>query len=126
MEFDDDALQALLDANPRQSKRELAEQLDCSHTTVERHLHAFGMIHKYGRSVPRLLSPDNLAQRVSIGASLFSRQKHEAFLERIVTGDEKWVCYVNVRQRKQWLHPGQEALRDVKSELHPRKIMLCI
>ncbi|CAF1688353.1 unnamed protein product, partial [Didymodactylos carnosus] len=35
VEFDDDALQALLDANPRQSTRELAEQLDCSHTTVE-------------------------------------------------------------------------------------------
>lgn len=126
VEFDEERLQSLLDENPRQTTRELAEQLECSHTTVERYLHALGMIHKHGSSVPRVLSADKLAQRVSICASLLSRQKHEAFLERIVTGNEKWVCYANVRRRKQWLRPGQKPLPDVKSEVHPRKIMLCI
>ncbi|CAF3423622.1 unnamed protein product [Rotaria socialis] len=40
--FDDEALQALLDADPHQTTRELVEQLNCHHSTVERHLHALG------------------------------------------------------------------------------------
>ena len=124
--FDDEELQALLDEDPRQTTRELAERLTCSHTTVERHLHALGKVHKYGYSVPHQLSTDNMIQRASICASLLLRQKHKPFLERIVTGDEKWVCYVNVRRRKQWLDPGQKSLPDVKSDLHPKRIMLCV
>jgi histone-lysine N-methyltransferase SETMAR len=89
VEFDEEALQSLLDANPRQTTHELAEQLNCSHMTVNRHLHALGKVHKYGITVPHLLSTNNLAQRASICASLLFRQKHEPFLERIVTGDEK-------------------------------------
>ncbi|CAF4333371.1 unnamed protein product, partial [Rotaria sp. Silwood2] len=40
MDFDGEALQALLDTDPRQTTRELAEQLNCHRSTVERHLHA--------------------------------------------------------------------------------------
>jgi histone-lysine N-methyltransferase SETMAR len=126
VDFDDEALQALLDANPRQTTRELAEQLNCHHSTVERHLHVLGKVHKYGQFVPYQLSAANLDQRASICASLFFRQKHEPFLDRIVTGDEKWVCYVNVCRRKQWLDPGQKSLTDVRPPLHPKKIMLCV
>jgi histone-lysine N-methyltransferase SETMAR len=61
-DFEDEALQALLDADPRQTTCELAEQLNCSHATVERHLHALGKVHKYERSIPHQLSTDNLAQ----------------------------------------------------------------
>lgn len=125
-EFDDEALQALLDADPRQTTRELAEQLNCSHVTVENHLHALGKVHKYGKSVPHQLSVDNLAQRASVCALLLSRQRHHPFLERIITGDEKWVCYVNVGRRRQWLDPGQESFPGVKPDSHAKKVMLCI
>jgi histone-lysine N-methyltransferase SETMAR len=126
VDFDDEALQALLDADSRQTTRELAEQLNCHHSTAERHLHALGKIHKYGCLVPHQLSKDNLVQRASICASLLFRQKHEPFLDRIVTGDAKWVCYVNVRRRRQWLDPGQKPFPNVKPDMHPKKIMLCI
>jgi histone-lysine N-methyltransferase SETMAR len=126
VDFDDEALQALLDADPRQTTRELAEQLNCHHSTVERHLHALGKVHKYGRLVPHQLSKDNLVQRASMCASLLFRQKHEHFLDRIVTGDEKWVCYDNVRRRKQCLDPGQNPFPNVKPDMHPKKIMLFI
>jgi histone-lysine N-methyltransferase SETMAR len=76
--------------------------------------------------VPHQLSKDNLVQRASICASLLFRQKHEPFLDRIVTGDEKWVRYVNVRRRRQWLDPGQKLFPNVKPDMHPKKIMLCI
>ena len=42
MDFDDEALQALIDADPRQTTREWAEQLKSHHSTVKRHLHALG------------------------------------------------------------------------------------
>jgi len=56
VEYDEEALQSLLDANPCQTTHELAEQLNCSHMTVNRHLHALGKVHKYGITVPHLLS----------------------------------------------------------------------
>jgi histone-lysine N-methyltransferase SETMAR len=126
IDFDDEALQALLDADPRQTTRELAEQLNCSHMTVERHLRALGKVHKYGSWVPHPLSTDNLVQRASICASLLSRQKHKPFLERIVTGDEKWVRYINVCRRRQWLDPGQKPFPDVNSDSYSKKVMLCV
>jgi histone-lysine N-methyltransferase SETMAR len=126
VELDDEALQALLDADPRQTTRELAEQLNCSNATVDRHLHALGKVHKYGSSIPRQFSTNNLAQRASICASLLRRQRHQTFLEQIITGDEKWVHYVNIHRRKQWLDPGQEPLPDVKPDSHAKQIMLCI
>ncbi len=126
MEFDDKALDTLLQVNPCQTTQELATQFKCSHMTVNRHLHALGMVNKYVDSVPRQLSTDNLAQRVSICRSLLSRHHRDPFLERIVTGDEKWVHYINIRRRRQWLDLSQKPLPDVKANLHPEKIMLCI
>ncbi len=70
LDFNDEALQGLLDADARETTCELTKQLNCSHAPVARHLHALGKLHKYRSSVPRQLSRDNLAQRVSICASL--------------------------------------------------------
>jgi histone-lysine N-methyltransferase SETMAR len=65
-------------------------------------------------------------QIVLVFAQLCFRQKHTRFLERIVTGDEKWVFYANVYRRRQWLDLDQKPLPDVKPDLHTKKIMLCI
>jgi transposase len=51
-EFDEKALLALVSDNPRQSTRELAEQLGSSHMTVERHLKELGFVNKLGTWVP--------------------------------------------------------------------------
>ncbi|GFV98489.1 HTH_48 domain-containing protein [Trichonephila clavipes] len=40
---------------------------------------------------------------MSIAPSLLSRVKTELFLNRIVTGDEKWVTYENIVRKRQWL-----------------------
>ncbi|CAF3359225.1 unnamed protein product [Rotaria sp. Silwood2] len=52
MDFDDEALETLPHADPRQTTRELAAQLNCSHITVDHHLRALGKIHKYEKWVP--------------------------------------------------------------------------
>jgi len=104
----------------------MAEKLETSHTTIQTHLERLGKVHKFGIWVPHRLSEQNLAQRVTIASSLLSRNTREPFLDRIVTGDEKWVLYVNVKRRKQWLSRGQTPLPTAKLGLHPKKIMLCI
>lgn len=125
-EINDDDLAKELDVNPRLTTRELATTLGCSHTTIENHLHQLGKIQKCGVWVPHQLSPANLNQRSSICSSLLSRFKLDPFLNRLVTGDEKWVLYVNVRRKRQWLDPGQAPERDVKADLHQKKVMLCV
>jgi len=122
----DDVLESLLETNPRQTTRELAKQLGCSHTTVESHLHALGKIRKYGSWVPHELSANEKLRRVSACVSLLSHHQKSSFLERIVTGDQKWVLYINIGRKKQWLNPGQKPLTDVKADLHPKKVLLCI
>ena len=42
-----------------------------------------------------------------------------------MTGDEKWVTYVNYRHSRQWLGSGEKGVPTPKPELHPKKIMLC-
>lgn len=76
---------------------------------VERDLHDLGVrSHQYGSSIPLELSVDNLAQRASICASLPCRQKHEAFLERIINGDKRWACHMLtlIAGNSAWFHPG--------------------
>ena len=40
IEFDEERLNQLLHENSRQTTRELAEKMECSHTAIEKHLHS--------------------------------------------------------------------------------------
>ena len=51
---------------------------------------------------------------------------NSAFLYQIVTGDEKWCLYINMKQRKGWVTPGDTPKPRVKQDLHPKKKMICI
>lgn len=58
--------------------------------------------------------------------SLLSRLKFEPFLNRIVTGDEKWVFFRNVKRQRQWISPGETVIPQPKAGLHQRKVLLCV
>ena len=47
-DFDDDVLNSLLEENPRQSTRELAQKLNTSQSTVCRHVKKLGKVSKLG------------------------------------------------------------------------------
>jgi len=126
VELDNDLLRMEVESDPRQTVRELAEKLNCSHTTVHEHLQQIGKVSRHGVWVPHQLSEDNKAQRRNICNSLLTRQEREPFLNRIVTGDEKWVLYVNPERKKQWITPGQQPIPTPKPGLHPKKVMLCV
>lgn len=123
---DDDVLKAILEADPRQNTRDIAMKMGINQSTVVRHLNRIGMVSKYDVWVPHNLSPANLLDRVATCVSLCARQKHEPFLHRLVTGDEKWVVYNNQTRKRHWAKSGQVPLTTPKAELHQKKLMLCV
>ena len=75
----DAALEALLEEDPWQSSRQLAEQLSFSHPTILNRLHALEKIQKSGKWVPHELSELNIQQRLNICIYLWQKQKKKLF-----------------------------------------------
>ncbi|KOC61836.1 Histone-lysine N-methyltransferase SETMAR [Habropoda laboriosa] len=73
VEFDEERLNQLLHENSRQTTREPAEKMECSHTAIEKHLHSMGNVQKCGAWAPHALSNNNKNQpaTISVGCSNF-------------------------------------------------------
>ena len=130
-EFDEDHLKALLKEDGRQTCRDLAEKMNSNAMTVSRHLESIGFTQKLGAWVPHELTEKNKENRFKIGAQHLARHRatrghKQRFLYRIVTGDEKWCLYVNMKQRKEWVASGETPNPRVKQDLHPKKTMICV
>ena len=57
--------------------------------------------------------------------SLLSRVKQELFLDRFITGDEKWISNDNIIRKRQRLDKGQAHLPDPKANIHGEKYCMC-
>ena len=66
--FDEDRSNQLIHNDPRQCTRELANVMNCDHSTNVRHLHSMGKVQKSGVRVPHALSQNHKNQRVAICA----------------------------------------------------------
>ena len=119
-------LRDLVESNSFLTTRELAKTLGVSHIIVENQLHKMGKVNKSGAWVPHQLTEDNMATRYNICTSLLTRNNIESFLNRIITGDEKWILYDNVKKKRQWVDRGEEPEPTAKAGLHPKKVLLCI
>lgn len=113
-DFDDDALKALMECNPRQSTRELAVKLNTSQSIICRHLEKMRKVCKLGVCVTHVLSEKNKTDRLSIATSLLSRQRNDPFLDEVITGDEKWITYDNVVRKRQWVDKEKSPQPDPK------------
>lgn len=125
-EFDPKPLLELLESNPRLTVREMACELRASVTTIHRHLGKLGFEPKYGQWLPHDLTNDQKMKRVRACSSLLSLRADKEWIKQLITGDEKWVLYVNHTRKKQWLPKGQEPEPDPKAPMHPKKVMLCV
>ena len=86
-----------------------------------------GICRKIGSLDSHKLSENNKENRLQIASQHLARHRatrghKQRFLYRIVTGDEKWCLYINMKQRKEW----DTSKPRVKPNLHPRKTMICI
>ena len=55
------------------------------------------------------LDTKNIFSRMDACESLLNRNKIDPFLKRMVTGDEKWVTYDNVKRKRSWSKSGEAA-----------------
>ena len=126
MESDIERLKVLIEDNPRLTTCELSTMLDCNQSTIDRHLHEMGKVNKLGTWVPHQLTSDNIQQRISICHFLLSKPNRHRFLQQIITGDEKWVLYVEHTRKRQWINPEDLPEPEPKNDLHPKKVMLSV
>ncbi|XP_066253422.1 histone-lysine N-methyltransferase SETMAR-like [Euwallacea similis] len=119
--LNDEVLQVLVEANPRQTVRELSEELNVSIATISRHLKLIGKVKKMDKWVPYELN-----KRQKICNSLLIRNDRDPFLDRIVTCDEKWMLYDNRRRSAQWLDADENPKHMSKPSLHPKKTIVTV
>lgn len=126
LEVDRNEFLVLVKQNPRSSTRELAALIHCSQTTVVEILHELNFRNMLGQWVPHRLTPDQMEQRVTICHSNLTHLAVNNYLRQIITGDEKWVLYVNHTRKRQWVPPNEEPEPDPKSDPHERKVMITV
>ena len=73
--------------------------------------------------VPHKLNKIQLTKRIFICDSLLKRNETDPFLKRIITGDEKWVVYDNVVQKRSWSKRDEPAKSTSKADIHQKKVM---
>lgn len=121
-----EAVRQLVEADPRQSSRCMAAALGCSHVTVLNHLHSLGKVLKLGCWVPHDLTPHERDQRCEVATFLLSKKRRFDWLDHVITGDEKWVLYVNHNRKRQWVDEDERPEPEPKGELHPKKVLLSV
>ena len=57
---------------------------------------------------------------------LLKRNKLEPFWKRIITGDEKWVKYENIKRKRSWSKAGDLPQTTSKAGLSAKKVMLSV
>lgn len=126
VEADKDAIKALVDANRRITTREIELRLNLSNSTVYDHLKGLGLLSKLDVWVPHVITERNLCRRIDVCDLLLKRHENDPFLKRIITGDEKWVVYNNVKRKRSWSIKDEPAQTISKADIHQKKVMLSV
>jgi histone-lysine N-methyltransferase SETMAR len=121
---------AFVNRNRRVTLEELANTFSISKESANKILHEhLGMSKVIARWVPRQLSSDQKATRVTNAKEHLSRFSREGdkFVNRIITGDEMWVHYSEPEtkaQSKQWKRTGSPSPTKFKLSPSAGKVML--
>uniref|UniRef100_A0A0N5BIQ3 HTH_48 domain-containing protein n=1 Tax=Strongyloides papillosus TaxID=174720 RepID=A0A0N5BIQ3_STREA len=124
--LDNDELRKAVEANPRATIRELAEELNVSKTTVSDHLKQIEKRKKLNKWVPYDFNNYQKLRRFEICFSLILRNKNNPFLNRLITCNEKWIIYDNRKRSEQWLDKDEAPKHFPKPKLSTKKIMVTV
>lgn len=121
-----DEILQMVEENRHASCQEIAEALNINHMTVWNHLKKAGYEKKLDVWVPHALTQRNLINRITICETMLRRNELEPFLKRIITGDEKWVKYENIKRKRSWSKAGDPPQTTPKPGLTAKKVMLSV
>jgi len=93
---EDAELEALLDKDSCQTQKRTYIRSNSTNNFIA--FEIIGNDSKQGNWIPYELKPRNVERRFFTCEMLLAR--HKGFLHRIVTGDEKWIHYDNLKKRK--------------------------
>ena len=95
-------MKAIIESNGHITVREIAKQLNVSHTTIVNRtcIRRLELVKKLDIWVPHELKEILLTQRINICDTYFKRNAIDPFLKRIMTDDEKWIVYNNVNRKR--------------------------
>ena len=96
---DNDQLRANIEADPLKTKREFAEELNVSHSTVVQHLKQIGKVKKLHKWVPHELTENLKDCCFEVSSSLILCNSNKPFLDLIVMCSEKWIVYSLLQSR---------------------------
>ena len=122
---------AIIRADRRITTRQLALQLSVSIGSACAMIETLGYAKSYSRWIPRMLTIDHKIQRKAISSELLQRFETdgEAFLSRIITGDESWVHHFapeTKRQSLEWHHPHSPHKKKFKATPSAGKVMVTV
>ena len=73
---------------PKKSTREFLYDLECSQSTITRHLHEIGKVKRRSNEIPHFLTYDQMKRRKDICLKFIEKPHDYGFLRQIVTTDE--------------------------------------
>ncbi|GFW35816.1 histone-lysine N-methyltransferase SETMAR [Trichonephila clavipes] len=65
-------------------------------------------------------------RRITTQRTASQHHENDPFLKRIITGDEKWVVYNNVKRKRSWRKKDEPAQTISKADIHQKKVMLSV
>ena len=120
---DSDQIETLIENSQRYTMQEIANILKMYKSSIENHLHQLGYVNRFDVWVLHKLSEKKLLDRISACDSLLKCNENVPFLKQIMMGDEKWILYNNVEQKKSWASEMNHHQLHQRVGLHPKKVM---
>ena len=100
IEVDVDVLKQPIEEDPRLTTCCLSGRLGCFHTTLEKYLSELSTTWKYKVWIRHELLPHQPQLRVDTCMELMTSHRNYQWLDNLISGDEKWVLYVNYTRKR--------------------------
>ncbi|GFS80967.1 histone-lysine N-methyltransferase SETMAR [Trichonephila clavipes] len=84
---------------PHLTSQEIAEEFGIHDTAVGDHIKFLGFVLKRSVWVLHELTEKNLSNRVRMCSSHLIKHNVRLFLDKLSTGDEKWILYENIKRK---------------------------
>ena len=99
---------------------------DCREASCIKFLKQLGYVQILGTWIPHELKEKHLTQRINSCDLLKKRNENDPFLKRLITGDEKWIVYNNIKRKRSWSRPREPARTTSKAGIRRKKVSLSV